>query len=41
MVIHRLITLSHYIARLNEELPVEQDFEQDSPPRRNETDFNV
>ena len=24
MVIHRLITLSHYVARLNEELPVEQ-----------------
>ena len=24
MVMHRLITLSHYIARLNEELPVEQ-----------------
>ena len=41
MVIHRLITFSHYIARLNEELPVEQDFEQDSSPRRNETDFNV
>ena len=25
MVMHRLITLSHYIARLNEELPVEQE----------------
>ena len=25
MLMHRLITISHYIARLNEELPVEQD----------------
>lgn len=34
MLMHRLITISHYIARLNEELPVEHEQEHEQEPEQ-------